>query len=179
VNIDFLLVGDLSGLILFNGVYARPELSWKIEDYWYSLHRNEFRRMQIVNDSISKRIWIVLPPSTQTIITPFQEYDRAAVPLTITPPANPYQTQILHADYSEAGLDAKTIKWANWKYDGYVTSIALIAVNQIVLGTKDYGLLSFQTTSVGGATGSRIDTYYGPVQHPIPDPTIKTGFFGS
>jgi hypothetical protein len=61
VNVDFLLIADWSGLMIFNGVYARPELSWKIEDYWNSLDRNSFRQVQVVNDSLSKKIWITLP----------------------------------------------------------------------------------------------------------------------
>ena len=42
VNIDYLLIADWSGFMLFNGVYARPELSWKIEDYWMSLYETIF-----------------------------------------------------------------------------------------------------------------------------------------
>src|SRR6187399_2239470 len=53
VNIDFLLIVDWSGLMLFNGTYAQPEMSWKIEDLWRSFDRQMFHLFQIVNDSLN------------------------------------------------------------------------------------------------------------------------------
>ena len=110
VNTDFLLIVDWSGLMLFNGTYARPELSWKIEDYWMSIVRNDFRYMQIVNDSLSKKIWISLPP--------------------------PIQHNMLFADYGE-GLDAKNIKWAKWVFDAKFTCMTLIETNKLILGALE------------------------------------------
>jgi len=107
VNVDFLLIADWSGLMQFNGVYARPELSWKIEDYWMSIIRNNFRYIQVVNDSLSKKIWMTLPP--------------------------PFQHMMLHADYGD-GLDAKNIKWARWIFDAKMACVALIDTNKLVLG---------------------------------------------
>lgn len=110
VNIDFLLIADLSGLMIFNGVYARPELSWKIEDYWRSLNRNEFRSLQIVNDSLNKKIWIALPP--------------------------PARNTILHANYGD-GLDAKNIKWSKWYFDQLINGTALIDTDKLILTSID------------------------------------------
>lgn len=107
VNVDFLLIGDLSGFMLFNGTYARPELSWKIENFWMSLDRNKFRYMQIVNDSVSKKIWMTLPP--------------------------PFQHILLYADYGN-GLDPKNIRWARWIFDAKISTLALIETNKLVLG---------------------------------------------
>jgi len=107
VNVDFLLIADWSGLMLFNGTYARPELTWKIEDYWMSLARNDFRFIQIVNDSLSKKIWITLPPPNQHIM--------------------------LHADYGN-GIDSKNIRWAKWIFDVKFATVALIETNKVVLG---------------------------------------------
>jgi len=107
VNIDYLLITDWSGLMLFNGTYARPELSFKIEDLWQTLTRNFFNHIQIVNDSISKKIYITCPP-----------------PLTWF---------MLFADYAN-GLDSKSIRWSQWIFDGAISSVSLIESNKIIIG---------------------------------------------
>jgi len=108
VNTDFLVIVDWSGLMLFNGTYAQPELSWKIEDFWRAIDRNEFHLMQIVNDSINKKLWITLPESNRKVV--------------------------LHADYSD-GMNTKSIKWAKWIFDVKAFSIALIQTDRLVIGT--------------------------------------------
>ena len=107
VNVDFLLIADWSGLMIFNGTYARPELSWKIEDFWLALNRFEFRNVQLVNDSLSKKIWMTLPPPNQHVL--------------------------LHANYGD-GLDAKNIKWSKWTSQLNISCICLIDTNKVVLG---------------------------------------------
>lgn len=109
VNIDFLIIVDWSGLMLFNGVYAQPEMSWKIEDFWRGLDRNDFHLVQIVNDSINKKIWITLP--------------------------SPYRRMLLHADYSD-GMNAKDIKWARWIFDTTANTIALIDTDRLIIGSS-------------------------------------------
>jgi hypothetical protein len=44
-NVDFLIVCTYSGIILFNGRYILPELSYKIEQFWKDQDRNEYRRI--------------------------------------------------------------------------------------------------------------------------------------
>ena len=109
VNIDFLLIADWSGLMLFNGVYARPEMSWKIEDTWMGIVRNDFRYLQLVNDSLSKKIWMTLPP--------------------------PNQHMMLHADYGN-GMDAKNIRWARWIFNTNISSITLIETTKLIIGSR-------------------------------------------
>lgn len=110
VNIDFLLIADWSGLMLFNGTYARPELSWKIEDFWMKMDRNYFNEIQIINDSLGKKIWMTLPSKNRHIV--------------------------LHADYGN-GLDAKEIRWAKWIYDAKITALTLILGNQVIAGVLE------------------------------------------
>ncbi len=110
VNIDFILIADWSGLMLFNGTYARPELSWKIEDFWMSLVRNDFRYIQIVNDSLSKKIYMTLP--------------------------SPIQHIMLYANYQD-GLDAKSIKWAKWIFDAKISAACLIDTNKLIFGAVE------------------------------------------
>jgi hypothetical protein len=108
VNIDFLVIIDWSGLMLFNGTYAQPELTFKIEDFWRGLDRNEFHNMQIVNDSINKKIWISLP--------------------------EPHRKEMLHANYQN-GMAGNTVRWARWIFDIKAFTIALIETDRLVIGT--------------------------------------------
>jgi hypothetical protein len=147
-NIDFLLIGDWSGLMLFNGVYARPELSWKIENYWLGLNRNAFRNLQVINDSLAKRIYITLPDTSQKFI--------------------------LQGDYKR-GLDPKNIKWTRWVFDVDVTSICLIDTNKVIIGMGTSGGGIYYINSLKAA---RHDSYNNGVEKKIPDPVIRTALLG-
>jgi hypothetical protein len=154
VNIDFLLVADLSGLMIFNGTFARPELSWKIEDYWQSLDQNSFRHIQIVNDSINKKVWLTLPLAG-----------------SIWP--NDERQIILHADYND-GLDARNIRWAKWKFNSLMTSVCLFETNKLIIGSRDQnpGIYFINKIKPG-----HFDTYYdGNLK--IPDPIIRLAYLG-
>lgn len=105
VNIDFLIICDFSGVMLFNGTYARPELSYKIQDYWLAIDRNDFGQIQIINDTILQRIYIALPNRV-----------------------------ILYADYSY-GLDPQQVRWYPWSFDIEVNTIALIETNVLAIGS--------------------------------------------
>lgn len=107
VSIDYLLVASYSGLILFNGVYSFPELSWKIENYWRSIIRNDYRFIQLAVDSIDKKIWMTLP--------------------------EPSRHHMLFADYAN-GIDAKNIRWAKWIFDAKMSTVALYETNKLILG---------------------------------------------
>jgi hypothetical protein len=106
VNVDWLLIIDYSGVLLFNGAYQRPELSWKIKDYWFLLQRDDFKVIQIMNDSLSQLLYITLP-----------------------------NHRILFADYSN-GLDPEKIRWCPWSFDNEVNTITLIDTNKLVIGSK-------------------------------------------
>lgn len=104
-NIDYLLVGAYKGLTLFNGRYILPELSWKVSARWTSQNfKNEFRRIQIVNDSLKSEIYIVTT-------------DR----------------QVLYANYAN-GFDPKNIRWSPWLIDTNVNSLCLVNINELLLG---------------------------------------------
>jgi len=105
VNIDYLIVIDYSGVMVFNGTYARPELSWKIQDYWLSIERNDFKNIQIMNDSLNQILYITMPDK-----------------------------QMIIGDY-RWGLNARDMKWAKWTFDIETTSIALIRTDSLVIGS--------------------------------------------
>lgn len=105
-SVDYLIVCTYQGISLFTGKYIVPELSWKIEDYWKELDRNEFRRIQIVNAPIQKEIWIVLPTLA-----------------------------VLIGNYAK-GMDPKKIRWWPCSYAVNVNTVAIHNIDDIILGAE-------------------------------------------
>lgn len=104
-SIDFLIVCTYQGVTLFNGRYNTPELSWKIENYWKQLDRNEFRKIQIVNAPVQKEIRIVLPT-----------------------------LDMLVGNYAN-GMDYKKIRWTPESYAMPINTIAIVNIDEIILGS--------------------------------------------
>jgi hypothetical protein len=104
-NIDYLMVASFKGLILFNGTYILPELSWKIQYYWNTQDfKNKFRNIQVINDSVQQLLYIVTT-------------DR----------------NVLHGNYAN-GLDPKKIRWCPWVFDVKVNTLCLVNINELILG---------------------------------------------
>ena len=91
VSNDHLLIADRSGILLFDGVIRRPELTWKIEKWWKRINFSKDYQMQLLDDPEDKRLYVILA---------YKDSD--------------YPDYILYGDYSE-GLSAESIKWATWK----------------------------------------------------------------
>jgi len=113
INVEFCIITNYSGVMIFNGSFARPELSWKVEDFWMALKSQDdhvtrlaFSHVQIMNDALSKRLYITLPTF-----------------------------KILYADYGD-GLDPKNIKWCPWEFPFSVTTITMMNINQLIIGAK-------------------------------------------
>lgn len=106
VNIEYMLIVDYSGIMVFDGAYRRPELTWKIERNWLRLERNDFANIQIMNDSLGQNLYMTLP-------------DR----------------RMLYGDYRN-GLTAKDIKWCPWRFDVQTNTIALIETNKLIIGAN-------------------------------------------
>ncbi len=105
-SVDYLIICTYQGVTIFNGRYIAPELSWKIENYWRNLERNDFHKIQIVNTPVQKWILIVLPNNL-----------------------------MLYADYSN-GLDPKRIRWSPWEFFVGVNSVAIHEINEIIIGAN-------------------------------------------
>lgn len=105
VNIDYLIIIDYSGVMLFNGIYTRPELSWKIRDFWLNINRAAFDRLQIMNDSLSQVLYITMPNG-----------------------------KMLIGDYSNS-LNPKDIRWSPWRFGVETSSITLIDKNKLIIGS--------------------------------------------
>jgi len=106
VNIEYILIVDFSGIMVFNGAFARPELTWKIQDFWKDLERNDFANIQLMNDSLTMMLYMTLP-------------DR----------------KMLIGDYKN-GLNPQDIRWAKWEFDIETTTITLIDTNTLVIGAE-------------------------------------------
>lgn len=106
VNVEYILIVDWTGIMVFNGRYLFPALTFKIETLWHELHRNFFATIQILCDSIEHQLYMILP-----------------------------NKQMLYADWSD-GLDAKNIKWTPWTFDIETTTIALIETNKLLIGSN-------------------------------------------
>lgn len=148
VNVDYLLIADYSGIMLFNGAYTRPELSWKIRNFWFDLDRTQFREIELVNDSINEVMYCVLPSNI-----------------------------ILVGNYQN-GLNAKRIRWSKWTFDFPITSMELIDTSTVLLGgtvnvSNQSGLYKFIE---GKVNDTLYDTSNNLFDVKIPNPTVRFGY---
>jgi hypothetical protein len=98
-------VGAYTGVALFNGRYILPELSWKVSEVWGNqTFKTDNRRIQILNDSVAQHLYIILTDRT-----------------------------MLFGDYSN-GFDPKKIRWCPWTFEFKVNTLALINVNELIIG---------------------------------------------
>jgi hypothetical protein len=105
-SVDFLIIASLKGIIIFNGRYALPELSWKISDFWLRQSKSNARFIQVLNDSVNQILYCSLP-------------DR----------------RLLVGNYAN-GLDPKGIRWVPWKFDVKVNTVALVNINDLIIGAE-------------------------------------------
>jgi hypothetical protein len=104
-SVDYLIICTYQGISLFNGRYVTPELSWKIESYWRDLDRDQFSKIQIVNDPITKEFYVILPNGF-----------------------------CLVGNYAN-GMDPKLIRWYPISFAMQVNTIAVTNINEIIFGS--------------------------------------------
>lgn len=90
-----------SGLRIFDGAFTNRELSWKIEDIWKRINVTKFDLVQVIVDTIARRIYVNVP------------LDGADNP-----------SHVLVCDY-KSGLSWDTVKWDIWNFPDTVQSIML------------------------------------------------------
>lgn len=103
-SVDFLIICTFQGISLFNGKFIEPELTWKVEDYWKELDRNDFGLIQIINASIQKELYVVLPTR-----------------------------KLLVGNYS-SGMDSKKIRWCPWTISVGINTVAVWNIDTILVG---------------------------------------------
>lgn len=88
------LVANESGIFLFNGVYQKPALTWKIETLWRRINKAYFFKMELHVHPERQLIYALVPLDTSS--------------------SNNY---IIVGDFSES-LDPQGIKWSYWIING-------------------------------------------------------------
>jgi hypothetical protein len=106
---DRVLVVDSSGLLFFDGVFRRPEITWKFHDVWKRVNKNYFDKIQIMDDPVNQHLYLNVPLGLGEIVP----------------------TAILYADYSDcAGLpNSKDTKWTVWDFPENPLSISCFDLN--------------------------------------------------
>ena len=104
-SVDFLIIATYQGISLFNGRYIVPELSLKVESFWRNQNRDLFKNIQIMNESIGKELYIVLPTKA-----------------------------LLVGNYAN-GFDPKKIRWSTWTFQMGINTIAITDIDELVLGS--------------------------------------------
>ena len=107
-SIDFLIIGTYQGISLFTGGFQAPELSWKIENFYKSLDRKSFGLMQIICNTVKKRLYVVLPDRT-LLVGSFQN-----------------------------GLDPTSIQWEPWVCVQPINTIAVTGIDEDIIGSDIY-----------------------------------------
>ncbi len=107
-SVDFLVICTYQGVSLFTGGYQTPELSWKIENVWKSYDRPDFGNIQIVNNAVKKRIYIVVPE------------------------------RYLLVGFYQNGLNPKDIQWEQWTFVQPVNTIAVTTIDEDIIGSDIY-----------------------------------------
>ena len=105
-SVDMLIIATYKGIILFNGQFSDPELTWKIQNFWFDQDRVNFRKIQILNNPTNQSIYCVLPDN-----------------------------RLLVGDYSN-GLNPKNIRWVPWRFDFLVTTVALVNIDELIIGAS-------------------------------------------
>jgi len=103
-SIDFLIIATYQGISIFNGRYIIPELSFKIEHYWQGLNRTLWHQIQVMNATIQKELYVVLP-----------------------------NRSLLVGNYSN-GFDPRKIRWAPQTFPMGINCLAITNIDQIIIG---------------------------------------------
>lgn len=105
-SVDYLIVGSYQGVMLFNGRYSQPELSWKIRQDWADMDRSLWRLISLLNDPINQIIYITTTDYT-----------------------------LLICDYKN-GMDPQNSRWGHWKFDVKINAIALVNVDELIFAAE-------------------------------------------
>lgn len=108
-TVDYLIVGNFAGIMIFNGKFVLPELSYKISDLWEQQDRNLFRLVQIAILSTENKnlIYIVLPDG-----------------------------RLLVGDYAD-GLDWKNINWSPLSFYVIVNCVLIVNIDDVIIGADN------------------------------------------
>lgn len=102
-SVDELIICNFKGINLFNGSFKVPELSWKIQNLWNALDRNNFRLIHSLNDPTNQQIYLSLP-----------------------------NYKLLIGNYGN-GMTPKQIRWMIWRFDFKVNAVAIVNIDDLII----------------------------------------------
>ncbi len=132
---DRFLVVDTSGVLIFDGYFNRPELTWKIQDIWRRVNKTVLNTCQILNDPTTQSLYITIP------------LDGATSP-----------SHLLVGDYS-VGLASDSIKWGLWSFPFAPVSVAIGSDKLLYVAGYAGNIYQFELTDPDDA-GTAIDSYF-------------------
>lgn len=152
VTIDRMMMASRVGLVLYDGTFHEPELTFKIENIWRRINQNAFNMVEVAVNPIDKEIFIAIP------------LDDTVLP-----------SHLLYGSYAD-GLSYENIKWTIWTFFFDPTTIVVDLVNNtpmLKIGSHDGNFYKKSKTSIrddNHAIDSYVETGLVPNQH---DGTIR------
>ena len=132
---DRFFVAARGGLIMYDGSFHVPELSWKIEDIWRRINQPNFHKIEVEFDPINKFVYVLVP------------LDDATEPNTI-----------LFADVNE-GLEYKSIRWSKWTFSQFQPTTMVVDVENKNPILKIGGNNIYRQTEAKNDSGFAIDHF--------------------
>ena len=80
LNLDYTLIATQQGVLLFNGIYQHPEVTWNIESLWKTIPKGGINTIQVIHNPALRRIYICAP---------FGDLDFVGIGATIPEPEEP------------------------------------------------------------------------------------------
>lgn len=107
-TLDLMIIFNVSGIYLFNGTFAFPELSYKIADLLQEMDLSDLFNVEVYCDTILKRLYIIFPG----------------------------QRILLYGDF-QRGLDSMKLRWCPWTATGIqINSICLTQFNRLQIAAQ-------------------------------------------
>jgi hypothetical protein len=135
---SMIILGDREGLFMFNGNVIRPELTYKIKNFWNQIY--DASQIRIAIDPFEEQMYVLLPISSTANV-------------------------LLVADYA-AGLDPQAIRWTIYKFPWNINDVTMANIQDVSdwlylprLGTN-VGLMKLtgkKTTDYGSVA---VDNYW-------------------
>jgi len=137
VNIDRMMIASRVGLVMYDGTFREPELTFKIDNIWKRINKDAFNTVEVAVNPIDKEIFIAAP------------LDEATMP-----------SHIIYGNYAD-GLSYEHIKWTLWNFFFDPTTIVVDLVNNkpvLKVGSHDGNFFKKSTTSLNDDSHA-IDSY--------------------
>src|SRR5207249_2504927 len=121
---DIVLVGDKSGLYLFDGHIRHPQLSWKIDTLWKAIP--DIKKISIFLDVQQQKVYILRIDNLNSLLV----------------------------GYFKEGISIANIKWAIWKLPGTPSNGAFLdSPFELTLSAGGANIIHFDSTTDWDGSG--------------------------